>query len=272
MAEHGLTESMLGIAWDGVGLGEDNTLWGGEFLQADLYRYKRLARFLPFPLIGGDQAARDPRRAAIGLLWILYDQNVDAVVDYCDALEIDTQQRNIYIKMLQNNINLFYTSSVGRLFDATSCLLNISKRNSFEGEAAIALQNAAESSDSQHQKIAAIELPIMQNNDLQSIDWRPLISQLLIDLNSGASAGCLAKKFHYSLAQCVVDYAKKQRVKTIALSGGCFQNRLLLELTVKKLQQENITAYWPQLVPANDGGIALGQLAIGLNSVHRRND
>lgn len=259
MAEHGLNETVLGVAWDGTGLGDDNTAWGGEFLSADYAGYRRLAALLPFPLIGGDKSASDPRRAALGVLWTLHGGDRWALSDAALMQQFGQQEQGILLSMLHKRINTPGTSSAGRLFDAAACLLGVCYQNRFEGEAAMQLQFAAEAAGAGD----SIHIPLIQQADMEWLDWRPLIRHLIEAGLSGTPAGELAFCFHRSLADAIVRVCLRHEHPVVVLSGGCFQNRLLLSLAIQALEANNIRVYWPQAVPANDGGIAFGQLAIG---------
>ena len=271
MAEHGLTETMLGIAWDGIGLGDDGSAWGGEFLFADLMGYKRVASFLPFPLIGGDKAAQDPRRAAFGVLSDLYAHDPQSLLNNPVLKLFSPQEKSIFTTMLEKNINITKTSSVGRLFDAAACLLGIGNENNFEGEAAMALQFSAEQADVNYiSTYKHFKLPFINKQEVERIDWRPLIQRLITDKEAGESNENLAYLFHRVMADSIIDFCQAHKISQLALTGGCFQNRLLLFLVVAALEKLNIKAYWPQAIPPNDGGIAFGQLAIGYHLINNK--
>ena len=285
MAEHGLGGEALGVAFDGAGLGSDGTLWGGEFLLASRQHFRRIAWLRPFPLPGGDQAAREPRRAALGLLYARFGADLDGLA--LPPLQAFTAgERRTLLSAVERGINTPLTSSVGRLFDAVAALLGLCQRASFEGQAALALQAAAEAVPPQ----APYPLPLVgvdadfsvipaQAGVLHPVhagatvvvcdpqrgliaDWQPLLDALLADLAAGVPTPRIAGRFHAALAALVVTVATQVGARQVALAGGCFQNRLLLELTAARLADAGVAVFWAQRVPPGDGGLALGQAAV----------
>ncbi len=250
MAEHHLNEKVLGATWDGTGYGDDKTIWGGEFLIADLVSFERFAHLRPFPLPGGDPAAREPRRALLGLLFPLLGEKS---FDFLDAL-FSAHEKNILLSMLKQKTNTPLTTSMGRLFDAVSSLLGLCQQTSFEGEGAMALQFAAETSDAK----STYPFQIAEGKPLV-IDWGPLILNILEEVLAKKSVAEMAKKFHNTLAAIVATVAMRAGLKKIMLTGGCFQNRLLTELCIKALKEKKLTPYWHSQIPPNDGGLAAGQ-------------
>ncbi|MBN1378797.1 MAG: carbamoyltransferase HypF [Gammaproteobacteria bacterium] len=261
MAEHQLDQRVLAVTWDGVGLGDDGTAWGGEFMLADLQGYKRLGFLLPFPLPGGDQAARDSRRSLLGALHVVSHGDQELARQLLPENIFSRMELHTFTTMLERNVNIVQTSSAGRLFDAASSLLNLSQQNRFEGESAMALQFAAQTSTDN----TVIELPQIKQGDYIVIDWRPLLLRMTEGRRHNEPVNKLAMLFHLTLVKAIVDYVATIPGYPVVLTGGCFQNRLLLQLTIEALQQREIKVYWPQQIPANDGGIAFGQAAIGVN-------
>jgi hydrogenase maturation protein HypF len=231
MADNDLDGPVLGVAWDGAGLGDDGTIWGGEFLRVESGRYTRVAHLRTFRLPGGDRAAREPRRAALGVLYEIFG---DALPD--EAL----------IQMLRRRVNSPHTSSAGRLFDAVASMIGIRDRCSFEGQAAMELEFAADASPSDETYPLEFEHGI--------VNWEPMIRMILKDPSKAAA------RFHNTLAQAIVTVARHVGEECVALSGGCFQNRYLTERTVTKLIEVGFKPYWHQQIPPNDGGIAVGQI------------
>ncbi len=257
MAEHGIDGDVLGVAFDGAGLGSDGTLWGGEFLLASRQRFRRVAWLRPFRLPGGEQAAREPRRAALGLLHARFGGDL-AAFDLPPLRAFTPAERRTLLSALERGINTPLTSSVGRLFDAVAALLGLCQRMSFEGQAALALQAAAEAAAPQ----APYPLPLQATPEGLVADWAPLLDALLADRAAGVPAPLVAGRFHAALAALVVAVAAAFAQTRVALSGGCFQNRLLLELTAARLAGAGVAVFWPQRVPPGDGGLALGQAAV----------
>ena len=243
MAENGISSPALGVAWDGTGYGPDGTIWGGEFLLAAEDRFRRVAHFRTFPLPGGDAAVKKPKQTAVGLLYEISGP---------DAFTGD--EPPLLRQMLEKQIRSPRTSSVGRLFDAVASLIGIRHQVSFEGQAAMELEFAAASDVTEdYNYIVHLGEPFV-------IDWEPMIRQILEEVRNQRPIGMIAAKFHNTLANIVVDIARRVGEPRVLLTGGCFQNRRLTERTVAALNAAGFRAYWHQRVPPNDGGIALGQV------------
>lgn len=255
MAEHGLEPPALGISWDGSGLGADNTLWGGEFLLITPQGFQRYAHFRPFSLPGGVKAIREPRRAALGLLYEIFSGSVFERLD----LPFSAQELNLLQSALTKQINCPRTTSAGRLFDAVASLLGLCRITQYEGQAAMALENSAASelSDSHYQfRLNQFRL---NPGDPIVIDWQRTIEQLLKD-TAHYTPEHIAAKFHNTLAEIMLAIAERAEQKNIVLSGGCFQNAFLVEKAVRKLNTAGFNVYCHEKIPPNDGGLALGQL------------
>ncbi len=250
MAEHGLAPPALAIVWDGAGLGDDNTLWGGEFLFITGQGYQRFAHFRPFPLPGGGKAIREPRRAALGLLYENFSSGVFKRMD----LPFTEQELKLLQTALDKQLNCPRTSSAGRLFDATASLLGLCHYNQYEGQAAMFLENCAASiSTNEHYQFE------LKDGKSMVVDWRVLLEQLLEDRVNFEPA-LIAAKFHNTLADIILAVAHCAGEKTVVLSGGCFQNAVLVEKTVVKLKSAGFNVYCHEQIPPNDGGLALGQI------------
>ncbi|MEO8391515.1 MAG: carbamoyltransferase HypF [Chloroflexota bacterium] len=252
MAEHGLEAPVLGVAWDGTGYGTDGTIWGGEFLRIDPHSFARAASLRPFRLPGGDRAAREPRRSALGALYEIYGEDLPRT-----RLDFTASELEILIAALHQRINAPLTSSMGRLFDATAALIGLRQRCSFEGQAAMALEFAQYSIKTD--ECYPFEVTSVTNGKGGSermIEWKPMIIALLAETDTAV----IAAKFHNTLAAMIVAIAEQVGEATVVLSGGCFQNRALLEQSIKRLREAGFMPYWQQKVPPNDGGIALGQV------------
>ncbi len=263
MAENEIEPPFLGVAWDGTGLGTDGTIWGGEFFAVREKRFDRVAHLRTFPLPGGDQAAREPRRSAIGLLYAMAGE---AVFDWqnCPPLQTFTGTEQAALRqMLTRRLNTPATSSAGRLFDAVSALADIRQRNTFEGQAAMELEWIAD--DTGTDVYPAVLTPSTagagDRNGLAVIDWEPMVRAILEDRRAGLSTGIIAARFHRTLAGTILSVAQHMDLKSVALSGGCFQNALLTRLTIAALSSAGFRVYVHQRIPPNDGGIAVGQIA-----------
>jgi hydrogenase maturation protein HypF len=255
MAENELAPPALGVSWDGTGYGDDGTIWGGEFL---LVRqngsFKRVAHLRPFRLPGGERAVKEPRRAALGLLHEMTGENL---WEHSEWLRAFTEnERRVLRQMLAKNLNAPITTSAGRLFDAVAAFIGLRARTSFEGQAAMALEFAADPA------VRATYPFELSAADPMVVDWAPTIRALLGDLENGLSPKIISAKFHNALVEMIVAVAQKFDEPKIILSGGCFQNRLLTERAIERLREENFRPYWHQRVPPNDGGVSLGQVAV----------
>lgn len=253
MAENHLAPPVLGVCWDGTGYGPDGTVWGGEFLRVDDQGYRRLARLRPFPLPGGDQAVREPRRAALGLLWALRGEE-GLGLDLPALAAFSPAELRVLAQMLRAGLNSPLSSSAGRLFDAVAALLGLCQRNHFEGQAAMQLEFGLEPAAGD-----AYPMPLVPGEPA-ALDWGPMIEALLADRAAGLSPGQLSARFHHGLVEGILSVARLAGLPQVALSGGCFQNQYLSERTIDRLRQEGFRPHWHQRIPPNDGGIALGQL------------
>jgi hydrogenase maturation protein HypF len=252
MAENEMHAPALGVAWDGTGYGLDGTIWGGEFLLASNDgSFERVAHLRQFRLPGGDQAVKEPRRSALGVLHEILGEKLweqrDLLSTFADS------ELSILRTVFKKKINAPLTSSAGRLFDAVAALIGLRQRTHFEGQAAMELEFCA---DIDFREAYPFDLhggaPIV-------IDWEPAIRAVLLDTNSGLSRGAISARFHNMLVETIVAIARKAGESNVVLTGGCFQNRLLMERAEERLREENFRPYWHQRIPPNDGGIALGQ-------------
>jgi hydrogenase maturation protein HypF len=260
MAEHHLEAPVLGVAWDGTGYGTDGTIWGGEFLRIDGEGFTRTAHLRPFPLPGGEAAAREPRRSLLGLLYAMYGDDLPR-----ERLQFTTNELNVLLTALHKGVNSPMTSSMGRLFDGVAALAGLRQKCSFEGQAAMALEYTALRANTD--ECYPIEItPITNANytDGSMIEWKSILAALLDETDPAL----MSAKFHNTLATIIVTVAQRAGIAQVALSGGCFQNRALLERTITRLRAAGFSPYWQQRIPPNDGGIALGQIAAALREGH----
>lgn len=264
------SEPVLGIAFDGLGYGADGKLWGGEFLLADYYQFERIATFKPIPMIGGEQAIYQPWRNA-------YAQLINALTweeikqKYSD-LEIirflENKNPKLLNQIINKGINSPLTSSVGRLFDAVAAAIGICREEcGYEGQAAIEMEAIADVNILNNDE-ETLNYPFnFENSDkIYCIDSAPLWLGILNDLQQKISPSEIAAKFHISLASVITkivkQLAQEYEFNQVALTGGVFQNRILLEQVTKRLQKIEINVLIHSIVPANDGGLSLGQAAI----------
>lgn len=270
---------VLGVAWDGTGDGGDGTVWGGEFLRVTRHCSVRYATLRPFRLPGGEAAVREPRRAALGLLHEMLGEEVfgPEVSRLLPVLESPGDAR-VYRTLLLRGVQSPWTTSVGRLLDALASLLGLCHVNRFEGEGSMVLEAAASRATG---GVSPEAYPIgwCQRSEGTGVspalvvDWEPAVERALRDHAMGVPGGQVAGRFLASLVDMVVAVAHRARESRVVLTGGCFQNRLLTEWAVDRLEREGFEPLRHQRIPPNDGGIACGQIIAGLldsrNSPHR---
>ena len=242
--------SAIGVVFDGFGWGDDGTAWGGEFLIGDANGYER-ARFLgTVPLPGGAQAIREPWRMAVAHSVEAFGEIPPYVRSVLDDPRLDS------VVALCADPTTLQTSSVGRLFDAVAALCGLAQRVTYEGEAAIALEGLAAECD-------------VTDDGYQwsGSDATAVVRAVVDDLGAGVERSLVAYKFHRGVADFVVSTCRPLRdrtgIDTVALSGGVFQNRLLVELLLPMLDEQRFTVLRQSQIPPNDGGVSLGQVALG---------
>lgn len=296
MAEHRLDGPVLGFSWDGTGYGTDGTVWGGEVLECEGTDFRRIARLRKFALPGGDRAVREPRRSALGVLFeILPDKAAEYVAEWFTRSELDT-----LLAMLDRSVHCPRSSSMGRLFDAVAALCGLPAVISFEGQAAMALEFAADwqvedayplplivggVSDGDPERATgaargggrAIDGPLSPSETPPTVslshrtpavaDWEPLVRAVLSDRAAGEPVRRISARFHNALAELAVTIASRWGGSRVALSGGCFQNALLTERVRAGLLSAGFEVYTHRNVPPGDGGIALGQLIIAARRI-----
>ncbi len=258
MAENGIAPPMLGVAWDGTGYGGDDTLWGGEFLLVEQNGWRRVAHLRPFRLPGGEAAAREPRRAALGLLYEAFGDTAFDMTDLPPVASFAAAERAILRRMLSRGVNAPYTSSAGRMFDGFAAICGLCQRAGYEGQAACQFEWAAEASGA----LASLEFNHRVGNagdPTMILDWQPALAATLESFRRGGDVSGVAVAFHRGLAAAIADIAIRIGQPRVALSGGCFQNAFLLEATIAALRATKLEPIWHRLVPPNDGGLALGQ-------------
>jgi hydrogenase maturation protein HypF len=259
LADNGESGSALGVTWDGTGYGTDGTIWGGEFLLGDAKGFERVGHLRAFRLPGSEVAVREPRRCAAGILWEL---GHDLTRDLPGLSTFSDGELAVISTMLERGINTPMTTSAGRLFDAVAALIGIADVTSFEGQAAMALEHVADASVRD-----AYPLPMLVEGKAVVLDWGEMVSQILVDLAHNEDIAQMAGRFHAALVQGVVAVARAIDHPTVALSGGCFQNRILTEHAAKALRDEGFEVLLHRRVPPNDGGISLGQIMIAAASL-----
>ena len=274
MTENDCQEPVIGVSFDGTGYGTDGTIWGGEILLADYQDFTRFGSITPFLQIGGDASAKEGWRIAVSMIYG-YTKNREKAWEIIEKLGLCSEQESkVQFTMADRKINAVMSTSAGRLFDAVSAILGIRRQSSFEGEASTALQFAAEEFE-QKGKLNGNEIwdnvqPVTSELEERCLlNTEALVKQIVEAKLQGTDSGELAYLFHQTLAEQIVAVCIKARKSSgrnkTALSGGVFQNRLLLRLTEERLGQEGFEVLRHHMIPPNDGGIAIGQAAYGMN-------
>ena len=275
MAEHGLRGPVIGLALDGTGYGLDGRIWGGEFLLADLVSFVRKGHLRYIPLPGGDLAARYPWRMGLMYLFEAFgDDLFDLPIPFIRNLDLDDS--TLVLTMAQKGLNSPLTSSCGRLFDAVSAILCIRNKNAYEGQAAMELEMAQAGRSTETYPFDISE-EHQSGEALWILDPRPTIRALVDDIIKGIEKGIISRKFHNTLIGLFTELCLRLRDHTgideVAMSGGCFQNATLLTGLSRSLKGHGFEVYTHRLVPANDGGLALGQaLCAGMRRLGIRRD
>jgi hydrogenase maturation protein HypF len=264
MAENNiLDEKVIGVAFDGLGYGDDETLWGGEFLVCDFKNYSRAAHLAYLPMPGGSTAIKEPWRMACAYLYHTFGENFTSLnIEFTKMLNKNSWKT---VKgMISKKVNSPLTSSTGRLFDAVSAMLNIRHEINYEGEAAIELEQTADSSP-EIKDYPGYEFDISRQETLE-VDAKPLIRAIVNDLLKKIPKEKISAKFHHAVTGMILQVCKlikgKTGLKKVVLSGGVFQNMILLQGSYNLLTKAGFEVYFHSKVPANDGGISLGQAVV----------
>ena len=260
MGDNGLEGEIIGVSFDGTGYGTDGRIWGGEFLICDYESFHRAAHFEYFQLNGGEKAIKEPWRIAASLLHKIYsDDMMDLDIDFIRRLEKD--KWHILKQIIVKGVNSQMTSSVGRLFDAVSALLGIRKEIYYEAQAAVELEMKADAIDN-----GCYGFDYADREGTTEIVFDQVIKGIISDMSKRIGVGIIAARFHNTIAAIVLETCLKIRkqagIGRVAMSGGVFQNSLLLEKTHDILHKNGFKVYTHHRVPANDGGISLGQAVI----------
>jgi hydrogenase maturation protein HypF len=256
LADNGESGPVLGVAFDGTGYGSDGTLWGGEFLLADLTKFQRMAHLAPVPLPGGAAAIRQPWRMAAAYLGSDAPQ---------DLIQRNAKHWDAVLAMASRGVNSPMTSSAGRLFDAVAAILGIRDSINYEGQAAVELEQRADLTE-----LGSYYATITEGSPLQ-VHGADLVQAVVADLRAGVAPEAIATRFHHGLADTILRVCLMLRdatgIDVAALSGGVFQNVLLLERTVAALEDAGFRVLTHSRVPPNDAGISLGQVAVAAATV-----
>jgi hydrogenase maturation protein HypF len=282
MADNRVASPVIGVVFDGTGWGEDGNIWGGEFMVADYQSFSRIGHLEYLPLPGGDAATKRPYRTAISyLLSLLGEKALDRATslshnssyrnknDHTSDISFENQASQIELDIIKSQIarklNSPLTSSMGRLFDAVSALLGIREIIDYEGQAAIELEMAA-CDENYINDDRSYPFQILQDKDITIVKLNGLFTAILEDMDRKFSQAAISIRFHNTIADIAAEMcrliASWTGIQQVALSGGVFQNRLLLRKTISLLEKDNLKVLIHRQVPCNDGGISLGQAVI----------
>jgi hydrogenase maturation protein HypF len=270
LADNGVDRRVIGVAWDGTGYGLDGHAWGGEFLVADLAGFERAGHFEPVPLPGGDAAAREPWRMAAVFLRAAYG-DVMADLDLAFMRRLDRVAWRTLARAIDRGLNAPLTSSAGRLFDAVASLLGVRDRVAFEAQAAMELEALAAP-----QADVTYPARLEDTGDALVVRTTDVVRGVVDDLLRETPAAVIAARFHATLADVIVSVCGRIRERTgvgaVALSGGVFQNAWLLAAALDALETAGFEVYSHRDVPANDGGLALGQAAVAARRLSEKDN
>lgn len=265
MAENALDgrERVIGVAFDGTGYGEDGAIWGGEFLIADYAGYERAAHLAYVPLPGGDRAAREPWRMALAYL---HRAGIAWSMDLFPVRAANDQARHIVRNQIERGVNAPLTSSMGRLFDAAASLAGVRQHANFEAQAAMNFEALADRAENNSYPFDFTRSKIKNQKSSTEIDASPVLCAMLADMRAHIPPPVVSARFHNAVALMTRQVCLQLRdafgLNAVVLSGGVWQNMTLLFKTMQLLRAEHFALYTHRLVPANDGGIALGQAVI----------
>ncbi len=267
MVDNGVSSPVIGVAFDGTGYGEDGNIWGGEFLVAGYRGYRRVGHLEYLPLPGGAAAIKKPYRTAIGyLITLLGEDALKQALPFLPA--VDSAGIEIIKKQVGQGLNSPLTSSMGRLFDAVSALIGVRGEIDYEGQAAVELEMLAGDGIGGG---GGYPYSVTENNGMSVIQLRELFSAIIGELGRGVSPAVISARFHSSVAEMVAGVcrlvARATGIKQVTLSGGVFQNRLLLKMAIPLLEGAGLSVLTHRQVPTNDGGISLGQAVVASSAV-----
>ena len=267
MAENGINRPVIAVTLDGTGYGEDGTIWGGEILLVEYHRFERLGYFETVQMPGGAAAIDNPWQMAVSYLYKIYGENLFKIgLPFLNS--ITQNEKDVVLGLLKTGFNSPMTSSCGRLFDGVAAIAGVRNRVNYEGQAAVEFeQYISQKSDFGRDKSGiAYDFYLMNNNNGFFIEWKSMIKQLVEDVKNRVRINDVSVKFHNGLAKILCKAVKRAREMTeindVVLSGGVFMNIYLLTLLHNLLENSGFTVYTHRQVPANDGGIALGQAVI----------
>jgi hydrogenase maturation protein HypF len=263
LVENEVEKPVIGVAFDGVGYGTDGTIWGGEFLLADWRSFQRVGHLEYVSLVGGTAAIKKPYRMALSYLYTLLGE--DSLLEGLPLSNVDPAELELTKQQLKRGINSPLTSSAGRLFDAISALVGVRGEIDYEAQAAIELEMLA-ANEVDEPELKPYPFSIIEHQGAKVVKLGELFSTVAQDVKNQTPIPIISLKFHNTMAQIITGVCKliatESGITQVALSGGVFQNRLLLKLATSALQREGFSVLTHHLVPCNDGGISLGQAVI----------
>ena len=269
MAENDVADPVIGVSFDGTGYGTDGTVWGGEILLSDYHGFERVGHIASFAQVGGDLSSREGWRIAVAMLRASCCGSDEEALGLVGRLGIcDPAEARVVLAMAARGVNTVASTSCGRLFDAVSAVLGIRHASTFEGEAATQLQFAAERCPESDRPASALPGELLRTGEGDGLVLATdgFFADLVRRRLDGEDVEALAYRFHLGLSELVVAACERVRaergVATVALTGGCYQNTLLLDLSVRQLEARGFAVLTHSLVPPNDGGVALGQAVV----------
>lgn len=271
IVEHNMRLPVLGFAWDGFGLGSNQQYWGCESFAVLQNATQRVATLRPLWMLGGETAFKEPRRVALAMLLQCKSQGLISNIPKNIQMLFSAQEYPVFVKLFSEQKYGFSISSMGRLFDGIALLLGCPAIISYEGQAAMYLEQLAQEFDTADTINQAYPVVIHQRKALLEIDWYHMVMAVLADLNHGKEPSLIAFRFHLWCAQTIVAIAKQYSFSAIALSGGVFQNNLLCHYVEKLLISLGYNPYFNENIPANDSNIAIGQLGYVQYLVSQKN-
>jgi hydrogenase maturation protein HypF len=268
MADNGLEGKVIGVSWDGTGYGEDGTVWGGEFLICEGADYTRVAHLSTYPMPGGEICIKELRRMALGVLLECCPHGTAATEMFDRIFHTRGGEAETLAAMVGSGFNTPLTSSAGRIFDAAAALIGLKDEAKYEGQAACELEAIAAAG------VAPYPYALDAGMRPWKVDTRPLFLAMLDDIEAGKGQAEMAGKFHAALAGAIIETSRRLSEETgierVALSGGVFQNEMLVTMVVEGLEKAGLAPYLHRRVPCNDGGISLGQAVIAARRVENR--
>lgn len=270
MAESGFSGKAVGVAFDGTGYGEDGTVWGGEFFAVDGMEMRRAAHLARFPLPGGDSAVREPWKTALGLLHETFGPDRAEKTALRILPGVEPSSIALLLEAVRKGVNTVPSSSGGRLFDGIAALTGVCTRSAFEGQAPMLLEGAIRSGGGRE----TYPFSVRSDGELPAVDWREVVAGVVADREAGVPASAIARRFHDTVAEMILSVggrlAESSGASAVLLSGGVFQNVYLLRRLLSGFRKRKISVRIHRQVPANDGGISLGQAFYAAGTIEGR--